>query len=115
MPLSERSVPHPVLALGTIRFWSHLRLGTGLAVRTNQIHAVDHPPSAGTIAPFTKDASSLASHEMAAAISSGCAGAGIVAIEICARSIAQGTLGAAPMPVSTGPGNTALERIPRGP
>ena len=54
---------------------------------------------------------------MTVAIASGCAiTGGIVAMANCERSIAHGTAGAAdaPMPVSTPPGSTAFERIPRG-
>ena len=80
-------------------------------------YAVDHPPSAVTWAPLTLEASSLASHEISVAIWSGSAGDGIVAIESIARSMAQGTAGAAllPIDVATGPGSTALDRMFFGP
>jgi hypothetical protein len=54
---------------------------------------------------------------MAAAIWSGCAGVPIVAIESCALSMAHATLGAAVVQifVTTAPGSTAFDRIPRGP
>jgi len=39
-------------------------------------YAAHHPPSAVRSAPLTSEASSQASHEMAAAIWSGCAGVG---------------------------------------
>src|SRR5450759_3947560 len=80
-------------------------------------YAVDHPPSEVTRAPLTFDASSLASHEISVAIWSGCAGAGIVAIESIARSMAQGTAGLEllAIEVTTGPGRTALDRIFFGP
>jgi hypothetical protein len=63
-------------------------------------HGADQPPPAANVAPFTLDASSLARHEPAAAIPSGCARGPILAYARSHSLHRQATFGA---PVASDP------------